>query len=369
MKRKKVDILFVDETNRKHKIYAYLSLIVIVSLIVLSCSLIYFLKNKKEYVNYNENSLVDYKVYLKENDFFEEKYLGKDREYIASLIDYINANLNYTILFDSKEVDIDYSKRIDAEVEVYDINGKKPLYKMTEELLNSDVKHLEKQKSLNIAESVKINYEHYNEIVSSFLKTYDLRNANSFLTVKMYINVSGDCTNLSSNSYSEAVVSLKIPLTTKTMNIEIESNLVESDKSLLVCKENTIKWFVPFIGIILFIVDVALIIKMSLYIIKSRSARDIYKRELKHILNNYHSFIQKINNNFDLKGYQILKVDTFTDMLEIRDTVGQPILMVENKTKTGVHFIIPTNTKLLYTFTLKESNMKKESNKDAIELI
>ena len=39
-------------------------------------------------------------------------------------------------------------------------------------------------------------------------------------------------------------------------------------------------------------------------------------------------------NNFDFKGYQLLKLETFTDMLEIRDTIRQPILMKENHDKT-----------------------------------
>ena len=56
----------------------------------------------------------------------------------------------------------------------------------------------------------------------------------------------------------------------------------------------------------------------------------------------------------------MLKVDTFTDMLEIRDTIQQPILMVENRDKTGVHFIIPSNTKILYTYSLKESEIRKK---------
>ena len=41
-------------------------------------------------INYTEKETIDYKVYLKENDFYTEKYLGKDKAYIASLIDYID---------------------------------------------------------------------------------------------------------------------------------------------------------------------------------------------------------------------------------------------------------------------------------------
>jgi hypothetical protein len=179
----------------------------------------------------------------------------------------------------------------------------------------------------------------------------------------MYISVKGNCDDLVDNPDSQSVISLKIPLTERTMSIEMESNLVETKDGLLVCRkvDNPIMTLVT--GVILFICDIGLITWTGIYIAKTRSPKDIYERELKKILNNYHSFIQKINNDFDLKGYQILKVDTFTDMLEIRDTLQQPILMVESKEKNGVHFIIPSVTKLLYTYTLKERDIKESLKK------
>jgi hypothetical protein len=46
-------------------------------------------------------------------------------------------------------------------------------------------------------------------------------------------------------------------------------------------------------------------------------------------------------------------VDTFDEMLEIRDTIQAPILMHENADKTCAKFIIPTDSKLLYLFQIK----------------
>ena len=79
---------------------------------------------------------------------------------------------------------------------------------------------------------------------------------------------------------------------------------------------------------------------------------------MKKKLNRYNSYIQQIKSNFNFEGYQILKVNTFEDMLEIRDTVKQPILMKENDNKTGAYFIIPTNTKILYVFRIKVGDVK-----------
>ena len=114
------------------------------------------------------------------------------------------------------------------------------------------------------------------------------------------------------------------------------------------------------IGSLMVIIDIFYIVTLLRYVVKTRTAEDIYHKELKRILNNYHSYIQKINNELDVTKYEKLRVDTFTDMLEIRDTLQQPILMVENKNKDGVYFIIPSNTKILYTYGLKLSDIKKK---------
>ena len=363
MKRSNVDVMFIDETKKKRKIILYVALITIVSAIIVFFTVASIRKGKTEYVNYKENSSIDYRVYLKENDFYKEKYLGKDSEYIASLIDYISAKFNYDISLEEKGVDFTYTRRIDAIVEVYDLNGKKPLYKITEQLLDSKSEKSNSQTNVSISEDIKIDYNHYNNLVTEFKDTYQLGSINSFLTIKMYVDIKGSCKDLIETPDTQSEISLKIPLTTKIMSIELESNLVENKDGLLLCKEAeyVVLWWM--IIAVSFVVDLYLLFSLISFIKKNRTARDIYKRELKKILNNYHSFIQKVNSDFSLVDYQIVRIDTFTDMLEIRDTIQQPILMVENKDKTGVHFIIPSNTKLLYAFSLKEEEIAKQIEK------
>ena len=80
----------------------------------------------------------------------------------------------------------------------------------------------------------------------------------------------------------------------------------------------------------------------------------------KKILNNYGSIIQMLGNEFDFTHYQLLRIDTFTDILEISDKLRQPILMNENKERNVAYFVIPSNTKLLYVYRLKVSDIEKE---------
>ena len=261
-------------------------------------------------------------------------------------------------------VEYKYSYRIEASVDVKDRGTSTSLYNKTEELLNITEKTTN-QVEVNIQEKVDIDYHYYNELIKNFVNIYDLENVESTLNINMYINVIGSCEEFEENSNKESVISLSIPLTTKTVAIDISDNLINTENNVMQCKKvynNNLIFIV--LGVVLSLLDLILIACTIKYEIKTRTAENIYERELKKILNNYSSYIQTINTDFDFKDYQLLKLDTFTDMLEIRDTIRQPILMKENSEKTGAYFLIPSNSKILYVYRLKVSDIEKEIQKN-----
>lgn len=363
MKKSQVNNILENQTKRRNVILSLVFVIIIVSIITLSFFLMYFNKSKKQYINYNEKSNVDYNVFLKDNDFFKDKYLGKGNQYIASLIDYINVNFNYKISLEESNVKYKYSYRIESDVVVKEKDTNNNLYTNNKVLLTKEEKTTD-TKELNINEKINVDYNYYNDIIKDFVNIYGLDNTESTLTVSMYINTIGTCENIEDSKEKESVVSIVIPLTTKTVAIDISDNLID-ENNILLCKNNNLN-SIPFIilGILFLICDIYLIIFVIKYVIKTRTAENIYERELKKILNNYSSYIQSLGNDFDFKNYQVLKVNTFTDMLEIRDTIKQPILMKENNDKTGAYFVIPSSTKILYVYRLKVSDIKKNSERD-----
>lgn len=361
MKRNRVNQILGDQTKRRQEILNYIIAISIVSVIAILLLLVIITKNKKYYVNYKENSNIDYKVYLKQNEFFANNYLEKDNQYIASLINYITANFNYDLSIDKKDIDYQYIYKIDADVNVKEKDTENSLYNFSENLVEEQTVNSNSASEIAIKDSVTIDYNYYNNIIKKFVSTYDLENIESTLTINMYVDILDSCNNFVEESKKESVISLTIPLTTKTVAIDIGSNLIESDDNVIICKKDTkYNFIIIFMEIVFVVIDLIIIIKLGKYIIETRTAETIYDRELKKILNNYRSYIQKVNNEFDLTGYQVLKVDTFTDMLEIRDTIQEPILMVENKTKTGVFFLIPSKTKVLYSYGLKVSDIRQK---------
>ena len=367
MKKNQVKEILVNQTKRRNTVLALAFIIVIVFIITLSFFTIYLDRNKKQYVSYNESSEIDYKVFLKNNEFFKEEYLPEGNQYIASLIDYIKADFNYKLSLEEKMVEYKYSYRIEADVLVKEKGTNNPLY-TTNKVLLSERKMTTSLNELVINENIDIDYNYYNNLIKNFINIYGLDDTESVLNINMYINVIGACEEFENNKEHESVISLSIPLTTKTMAIEISNDLINSENNVMLCKNGYSHSFMFILfGIIFAIIDLVLIIFTVRYEIKTRTAENIYERELKKILNNYSSYIQTLDGEFDFKDYQLLKVSTFTDMLEIRDTIKQPILMRENEDKTGAYFVIPSSTKILYVYRLKVSDIEKEIKKEKME--
>lgn len=360
MKKKQVDKIFEENTKRKNNIILSISMITIIFIFAVSFIFIYIQRSKNNYITYKEESNIDYKVYLKENDFFKENYLEANKQYIASLIDYITAQFKYEIKIDEENIDYKYIYSIISKVEVKDKDTKNSIYETTIDIKPTSEYTASSSFNTNITEDINIDYNYYNNLIKKFVNIYDLEDTISTLTINMKIKVLGTCETLEEDIDNETILTLSIPLTTKTTNIDIGNNVTRTSDKLLVCKSlYKYNFVLPIFSIFMIFMDIALIIKLIIYIKRTRTPIAIYEKELKKILNNYRSYIQKINNNIDLSKYQIMKVDTFTDMLEIRDTLEQPILMIEDKDKMSVYFAIPSNTKLLYVYSLKVNDIKK----------
>ena len=156
----------------------------------------------------------------------------------------------------------------------------------------------------------------------------------------------------------------------------LKNNLVESTDNVLICKKNTTASIAYLLGGLLFAVSgLYAIYKLVSYIVVTRSAETIYEIELKKILNYYHSYIQKINNKIDLKkgigldNYkecQFFRLESFTDMLEIRDNINAPILMSSNENDTATYFLIlDVSNKAVYIYGLRIKDIKRQMRKNS----
>ena len=92
--------------------YAKRIVIIFIFFLVFLIIGIFFLNiglNSKKTISlkYQESNNIDYKVYLKENNFFDDEYMLPGKTYITSLIDHIEVDFDYNIGFNDT-IDADY---------------------------------------------------------------------------------------------------------------------------------------------------------------------------------------------------------------------------------------------------------------------
>ncbi len=188
------------------------------------------------------------------------------------------------------------------------------------------------------------------------------------LELEMEVNIKNKYDGEQINKESK-VMTLTIPLTTKTVDISIGQNVVQDDGQILSKRseypEENLRYLL-IIGIIIGIAGILIFIKFIKYLFETRSAETMYDQQLKMILFNYKNFIQQTNNKINEKDYKVIQINTFNEMIGLRDTIQSPILMytVENERKT--YFMI-INDGLLYVYILGASEIREELRRIAAE--
>ena len=349
-----------DILKRKSIIIKYIVFIALI-FIVTTMFIIQLTKESKiqKDIVYTENSNLDYKVYLKENDFFDTRYLEEENQYIASLIDYVEANFRYDLQASERGIDYKYTYKIVAEVNVEDKTNHKSLYKFNEDLIEAKEYSHNTNSKLIINEPIKVDYNRYNDIIKRFVDLYDLDNSTASVTINMYVKMLDDNKKDDAKNNTPAI-SLTIPLTRETMAIDIESNAVLAN-DINVCQNiNQGKYL---FGAVLFaILDVILVVKLVIFINDTKNEKSVYNMRLRKIMSNYGSYIQKLNNEFDFDGHQILEIKSFEDLLQIKETLNKPILMTEQTLAMETYFFIPCDDNC-YVYELKAGNLRNNRGK------
>lgn len=347
-----------QEVNESRKGILYVGISILILILILSTFFINIglKKENKSYIQYSDKKDLEYKVVLKENEYYKEKYVEKGNQYIANLINYINADFKYDFNLQDK---YDYKYKIVGTVEVADEKTNKNIYTFSEDLLGEKNGH--GTGNLNIDECISIDFNKYNNLIKQFVTTYDLKNASCKLIVKLNLGVKSPTQKFSEQNLS--VMSLDIPLTTNTIKIDANYDLSENDNLIEINKENKNNKMFLITGISLLIADIFILVSFIVYMKKSETDKDKYNNELKKIINNYDSYISRLEDDFDMKGYQILRVKKFSDLLEIRDTMQLPIIMLENKEQLLTYFAIPTPNNILYFYLISVNQYMLSSGK------
>lgn len=312
-------------------------------------------------VLYRQVSSLDYKVYLKPNDYYKEPYLNKNMRYIASLIDNVNVNFNYNFMV-NQNVNYKYNYYIKADVAVTDTDDKsKVIYSKSDKLTESKTVMRDNSTGFTINESIKVKYSDYNDLVKAFKSSYAI-SASSNLVLSLHVGIEDGQGNIIKNIESNDVMKLTIPLTEQMININMDYNEINNSDNVKIYKDFNVSNKVNLIlSIVCIILTFIFIIKLLLFLNKTSAKKSLYDVTLSKILREYDRVIVDSKKIINLNE-DIIDVKSFNELLDVRDNLEKPIIFSEIHKGQKSVFIVKTPNET-YRYVLKLVDLEKEEEK------
>ena len=314
--------------------------------------------------SYQEDNSVHYKVYLKENDFFDTNYLDENKTYITSLIDHLNIDFQYQVNFKEEEkaakIAGNYEYVIKAIISADKKDNQVGNY-WTKEFI---VKELTKQDVSDsdyflIRENIDIDYNKYNELLNEF-KRATLVSTDAKLSIVM--EVKGDAKSGDTDVKLNRNLSFSIPLSELTVEGKADTEASNGNNTISKqIRDNDPKFtFCRVVGIISTLTS--FVIAFSIYkYYKRLILKDMYAHKLKKLLATYDGIIVNVKNMPDLNNLTVIMVTSFEELIDAHSEVRMPINFYESKKKRESYFVLINGSQAyVYRFNLKEAANEKE---------
>lgn len=308
-------------------------------------------------VKYSEKSNLNYKVYLQENDFYEEEYLDKDMIYVASLIDRVLVDFDYNFESEDKE-NIDFTYSIVAKLSITNPTGTKSYFDKSYTLLNEKTINMINATGQSIKEQISLDYPYYNRLANSFKTQYGV-DVDSKLTLYMLINKKNtDESNFILDSSS--VMNLVIPLSERSVDISLDYKDIDETSNIIKKQTMSIKDIIPFVLSGVFVIlALIMMIKAMRNANSLRTKKSAYDKFIAKILKEYDRLIAESSTLLSFEGKEMINIGKFTELLDIHDNLQLPIMYYEEKEHELSYFYI-SHENVVYLFKVDVNNFENE---------
>ena len=335
--------------------------LLLVALLMFICSLfLSFSITNEEVIKYNVSSDIDYKVYLKPNEFYDTPYLEKGMAYVSSLINNIKVNYNYKFNI-SRKSNIDFDYKVIARLVIANKSNSNIFFDKEYKLKEGKVESMKDRTIHVIDEETSVNYSYYNNLANKFRSKYAV-DTNSYLEVYLLVNEkNSEESDFKLNNNSKAV--LTIPLSMQEVNIALnesdidEHNQVIADSKVVV--KNIGNVIISAVLLIMIIFLNIRFIKKVLLLTNKKSAYDSY---IDKLLKGYDRVIVNIKNKPNLEEYNTIKVESFQELIDVRDNFKVPInYYVVTPHQKSEFFCVNNND--VYVYVVKAVDLDKGNKK------
>ena len=322
--------------------------------------------NSDEKLHFQEKGNVKYSVCLKDNDFFEDECLDSNMSYVASLIKNISLDFNYQFNgnYDNLASSIDYE--IIAKLIIENKDTKTKYYEKDYVLVPKTTDSVKNSGTLyNLDKKVNIDYEYYNNIATNFKSQYGV-DSQSYLEV--YLNTYNNVNPKYKDIPTNAKISVRIPLSQKAIEINFNTQEINIDiEKYIISKAVIINDYQKLIAGIISLFLSLLFLSFTIVIIKRYTKKiSKYDKFINKILKEYDRLIVETATFPDEKKYNVLLINNFNELVDVRDNLRTPIMFYNIKDhKISIFYILNDNNLYLYIVNSKDINDgdKKYENK------
>lgn len=322
------------------------------------------LDNKKKIIlDYRSSSDINYKVYLKKNNFFNEEYLTMNKTYIASLIDYLDVIFTYNLKY-SEMVSGQYQYYVKAVIYAdKDASSKTNYWSKSYILTEPETVEFKNISDFNVTSRVVVDYQKYSDLLKEFRKEYGL-SINGFLKLELVVESDSKSELMEKVAKVSSSSELTIPLTEQA--IELSINTENNNNSGNIVEEvllDNIKYKI-YLGLgtifgILVIVLLGIFVYDLVMLYRSKSK---YTKELKKIMSTYDSIIVNVASMPNFNNYKVIHVLSFNELIDAHSEVRMPINYFEEKPGCKSVFAL-INGDIAWVYTLMEENYRKKFQK------
>ena len=336
-----------------------LGLITVFGFVMTLNFLVKSLSRNVKYTSVISSSNVDYKVHLKNNNYYDTSVLPADMKYVASLIDYIDTDLVYSIK-STENLHYNYSYSIDSVTRVYGDNSKtKILFEKTTPILSKEGLTSDGD-DISIKENIKVDYHAYNSLISSFKTSYALTTV-SDVSIALHVKATAESDTMSQPVNINEISELVIPLTEQTVDVQI-TKIPSNNYSFIDNSKSTTIGSKKYLALFIFYAISTVILSVNLFRLLGMTSRNEdtkYKRMLNRILKENDLIIANVDYEINEDDYKIVNVESFEELRDIHDNIGSPILYTSiHKDQKSTFVIIKDN--FLYKYVLKATNLEKK---------
>ncbi|MDR1196952.1 MAG: DUF5305 domain-containing protein [Candidatus Nomurabacteria bacterium] len=316
-------------------------------------------------VGYNESGRADYEVCLIPNSYFTDACQPAGKQYVASLIDNVKSRFEYSFRADETlrySYDYDITARL---VATESGESSKVLYENEEVILPNKTVAEQTGQSLSVREDIAIDYGKYNNLITAFRSDYGLT-IDSYVVVTLNVKVHASHEAFAAPLDLDEKVALKIPLSERTINVEMESDQLNNTGAMEETAPNLAKNLIYIVlavaGLAVFVVD---LVTSIIILVRRESRRSVYEKELRAIAHEYSQLIVEVEHVPEIPRSKVVEVKSFDELLDARDTIQQPILHLTVSESRSLFIIEDQGMAYVYALSDKLSARQDKSKKKA----